>query len=242
MTAATSASTPTRAARGVICLAAVAGIVSALVVLGAPTWVWPPAVAVALGVLAHLWTGVVRRHPSDQGPIDRVPVHRRDAVVAAVALVALATTLAGASLRPTRDDAGPDPTLLGAARSTMTALFDFGPADFAADPATRRAARITPLLTGRLLADYRSQGPNVALASAVETGASSSIAVTGVGVAPAATTGGETMRLLVFATQTIDIPTASPSRATVPIARWVVMRRVGDGWRMADLYPVGVDG
>ncbi|KQR96102.1 hypothetical protein ASG12_17935 [Williamsia sp. Leaf354] len=241
MTAATPVSAPTRAARGVICLSAVAGIVSALVVLGAPTWVWPPAVAVALGVVAHLWTGVVRWRASDQDPSDQGPVHRRDAVVTAVALAALVTTLAGASLRPTRDDTGPDPTLLDTTRSTMTALFDFTPADFAADPATRRAARITPLLTGRLLADYRSQGPNVALASAVETGAASSIAVTGVGVAPT-TTGGETVRLLVFATQTIDIPTAAPSRATVPIARWVVMRRVGDGWRMADLYPVGVEG
>ncbi|MGU3293483.1 hypothetical protein [Williamsia sp. M5A3_1d] len=232
MTAATPVATSTIAARGVIAVAAIAGIGAALIVLGAPTWMWPPAVAVALGVAAHLWTGVAGRRPVD----------RRDAVVAGVAVVAVAATLAGASLRTTHSDAGPDPTLLDTTRSTMTALFDFTPADFAADPAARRAGRIVPMLTGRLRDDYRSQGPNVALASAVETGASSSLTVTGVGVAPTAGGGGPDRRLLVFATQTIDIPTATPARATVPIARWVVMRRVDDSWRMADLYPVGVDG
>ena len=167
-------------------------------------------------------------------------MYKRQVVV--VALLAVTTALVGASLRPAHDDTGPDRTLLEATRSTMIALFAFTPADFAADPAARRAAQITPLLTGRLLTDYRSQGPNVALASAVETSASSSLAVTGVGVAPGSGTDRESRRLLVFATQTIDLPTATPSRATVPIARWVVMRRVDDRWRMADLYPVGVDG
>ncbi|MGJ0117739.1 hypothetical protein ACQ7HM_00905 [Williamsia sp. MIQD14] len=236
MTTTPRVSTPTVVLRAVIGVAAIAGIGAALVVLGAPTWAWPPAVAVALAVAAQLGTVVVHRRPVD----------RRDAVVVAVALVAVTTTLVGASLRPGQDDAGPDPTLLDTTRSTMTALFDFVPADFAAAPAARRAAEITPLLTGRLLADYRSQGPNVALASAVETGASSSLAITGVGVAPTAPdpddTDGQSMRLLVFATQMIEIPTAAPSRATVPIARWVVMRRVDDRWRMADLYPVGIDG
>lgn len=165
-------------------------------------------------------------------------IRRRWVVVAAVvtAVALIVTLVAVVGIRRARlvpDDAQRQ-AVLTATRDAVTAIMTFAPTDSAV---TRDAAAAH--LTGTLLLRYRTEGPDVVLPTATETGASMKVGVQGVGVHTYATDRAE---VLVFADQTISIP--GPSGAATgdgrtPVARWAIMRNVEGNWRLAALGAVG---
>ena len=215
------------------CLLAVVVATAAVTVTALLDWPgWSIAPLVVVLALSLIRLGTVGGAPRRPGRADVWML-----AAAAVLTVATAATAVIGVDDNHRDDV--DPTVTAAATATFRTLFTFGPSDFTAQAAQRRAELLTPRLTGRLLADYRSQGPNVVLPSAVESGATVQTAVQAVGVGEAEP---DAVRLLVFATEKITVDSANPPTSTVPIVRWAVMRRVGNSWRLADVYPAGIGG
>ncbi|MGV9712932.1 hypothetical protein ACWDTI_19975 [Gordonia sp. NPDC003424] len=163
---------------------------------------------------------------------------RWTAAAAAVTLVAvLVTVVAVLGIRraqPIPDDAERR-AVLTATSDAVTALMTFSPGD---DAAARTA--VAAHLTGPLLLRYRTEGPDVVLPAAVETGASMTVQMQGVGVHAF---GGDRAEVLVFADQNISIPgvagTGSGGANRTPIARWARMRNVDGNWRLAALGAVG---
>ncbi|MFW0795527.1 hypothetical protein AAFP30_17080 [Gordonia sp. CPCC 205515] len=161
---------------------------------------------------------------------------RRAIAAAAIALIAVLVAVVAAfgirRAQPVPDDAERS-AVLAATRDAITALMTFAPTD---DAATRTA--VTAQLTGPLLVRYRSEGPDVVLPTAVETGASMTVQVQGVGVDTYDTDRAE---VLVFADQMIRVPGVSTSGdgERTPIARWALMRNVEGNWRLAALGAVG---
>lgn len=217
-----------RAARTVVALVALASVGAVLWVLGVPGWSIPPAVALAVAVVCLAVVGVRSSRPG------RVVDGGLVGVAAVTATAAVVVALVG----PRSGDAD-DAALRGRTAEAVAAYLTIGPG--ADDPAAvaARLRTLTPLLTDRALADLRSQGPDAALPSAVATSATQQAVVQSVGVAEKS---GDTARLLVYAALRATIPRVSPDAATSSIARWAVMRRVEDTWRLADLYPVGPGG
>jgi Mce-associated membrane protein len=113
----------------------------------------------------------------------------------------------------------------------VTALMTFGPQTLIDQQRT-----VGPRLTGRLLLEFRSQGPGVVLPTAVESGAqmSSEVVATAVNRMTA-----DSARVLVFANQNITLPTADPAQEVVAVTRWADMRKVDGNWLLAGLQPVG---
>ncbi|MBJ7290788.1 hypothetical protein [Williamsia sp.] len=215
--------------RCILAVVAAAAAITVTALLDWPGWSIAPLVVVLALSLIQLVT--VRRAPRRPG---------RDAgmlAVAAALTVATAVTAVVGVDDNDRDDV--DPTITATATATFRTLFTFGPSEYTAQAAQRRSEMLAPRLTGRLLADYRSQGPNVVLPSAVESGATVETTVQAVGVGEAQP---DAVRLLVFATEKITVESATPPTSTVPIVRWAVMRRVGSTWRLADIYPAGIGG
>ncbi len=168
---------------------------------------------------------------------------RRVTIAAGVVVVALVVSLIGIvgviRSRPVQDD-GQRAAVLSATTSAVTALMTFG-------PDLDRAGRdeVQAHLTGPLLADYRSRGPDVVLPGAVDAGATMSVRVVGAAVNAYAD---DQSQVLVFADQEIRLPGAVPTAAAgdvdgngerAPTARWATMRNVEGNWRLADLQPVG---
>ncbi|ROZ89509.1 hypothetical protein [Gordonia sp. OPL2] len=168
---------------------------------------------------------------------------RRVTIAVGVMVVALVVSLVGivgvVRSRPVPDD-GQRSAVLSATTSAVTALMTFGP-DL--DRTGRDAVQTH--LTGPLLADYRSRGPDVVLPGAVESGVTMSVRVVGAAVNAYAD---DQSQVLVFADQTIRVPGTGPpdgpgddgeNTERAPTARWATMRSVEGNWRLADLQPVG---
>lgn len=215
------------------CLLAVVTAGAAVTVVALLDWPgWSIAPLVVVVALSLICLVTARGAPREPGRADA-------GMLALAAALTVATTVTAVVGVGDDDRVDVDPAVTAAATATVTTLFGFGPSDFTASAAQRRSEMLAPRLTGRLLADYRSQGPNVVLPSAVESGASLETTVQAVGVGDVAP---DTVRLLVFATEKITVPSASPPTSMVPIVRWAVMRRVGSTWRLADIYPAGIGG
>ncbi len=216
--------------RWVVAVVAGAAATTATVMLDWPGWTYAPLGVVLAVSLTYLIAAP--RRDLRPGRVDLAMVG-----LACVLTVATALTAVIGVGDPDRDAA--DPSVATTASETVRELFTFGPSDYTAQAAARRQESLGPKLTGRLLADHRSQGPNVVLPAAVESGAAVSTTVQAIGVGD---TSSDVVRLLVFATEQITVPTAVPPSSTVPIVRWAVMRRVENTWRLADIYPAGIGG
>ncbi|MDL9944846.1 hypothetical protein QSJ19_04455 [Gordonia sp. ABSL11-1] len=168
---------------------------------------------------------------------------RRVTIAVGVIVVALVVSMIGIVAvfrsRSVPDD-GQRAAVLSATTSAVTALMTFG-------PDLDRAGRdeVQARLTGPLLADYRSRGPDVVLPGAVAAGATMSVRVVGAAVNAYAD---DQSQVLVFADQAIRLPGAVATAGAgdpdgngerAPTARWATMRNVEGNWRLADLQPVG---
>ncbi|GAA2065452.1 hypothetical protein GCM10009722_29070 [Williamsia deligens] len=212
----------------------ITGVVVGGWLLGWPGWVIPPAVVVVLlvaGLAAWPRTPVASRSGHT----------RTDVALGVVAVVVVGMTCLAAAIAPrgsTGPGAGPA-SLRDRASSATSAYLTVAPGASASDAVAARLRTLAPLLTGRALADLRSQGPDSALPGATATGSSQEVSVQSVGLA---TLRGDSARMMLFATVRVTVPTATPPASTASIARWVVMRRVDGTWRLADIYPVGPGG
>ena len=150
--------------------------------------------------------------------------------VGVVAFVAAARSSTGMS-RDHRD------LLQAATRDAVQELMTFSPAT-----EQRDRERVAVHLTGRLAAEYGSQGPDVVFVGARRLNVTMTAKVVGVGVRTAGHDGDDVgwTRMLVFGDQTITVPgNADTTDQRASIARWAFMRNVDGNWRLADLTPVG---
>ena len=217
------------AIRSVVAVAALAGLAAAVWVLGAPGWIVPPAVAVAVLVVGVAVAGV-RSAGRDR---------RADVALTGVAVVTLGAAIAVAVLVPRSTGRDDDGALRDRTAAVVTDYLTVAPGAGAADAVAERLRTLTPMLTDSALADLRSQGPDSALPGAVATSATQQAAVQAVGVADIE---GDTARVLVYAALRVSIPGVAPDASVASTARWAVMRRVDGTWRLADLHPVGAGG
>jgi Mce-associated membrane protein len=118
-----------------------------------------------------------------------------------------------------------------ATSDAVSALMTFGPQTLA-----DQQRMVAPRLTGRLLLDFRGQGPAVVLPAAVELGAQMSAQVVATAVNRMDS---GSARVLVFVDQDIIVPAADPAQQVVAVSRWADMRKVDGNWRLAGLQPVG---
>ncbi|GAA1461055.1 hypothetical protein [Williamsia maris] len=216
--------------RCLLAIVSAAAAISVAALLHWPGWSIAPLVVVL--VLSLLYSVTAHRSPRRPGRADV-------GMLAVAAALTVATTVTAVVGVGDDDHHDVDPAVTAAATATFRTLFTFAPADFTAQAAQRRSEMLAPRLTGRLLADYRSQGPNVVLPSAVESRATLETTVQAVGVGEVVP---DAVRLLVFAIEKITVDSATPPTSMVPIVRWAVMRRVGSTWRLADIYPAGIGG
>ncbi len=216
--------------RAVLASVVGAAALSTTALLHWPGWSLAPVVVVLAAAPAYA-VGVPKS-TSRAGRVDAAMV----GLAAALAVVTAVTAVVGVD-DTDRDDVAA--SLTATATETVRALFTFGPADYTAPAAQRRSEALTPRLTGRLLADYRSQGPDVVLPAAVESGAALQTTIEAIGVGDS---GRGSVRLLVFATEKITVASADPPISMVSVVRWAVMRRVGSTWRLSDIYPAGISG
>ena len=164
-----------------------------------------------------------------------MPVRRR--VVGAllvVALVVLSVIAAVGFIGPPvsgRADEGERQEVQLATADAVTALMTFRP-----DTLTAAQETVGDRLTGRLLLEFRSQGPGVVLPTAVESGAQMTAQVLATGVADM---DDNSARVLVFVNQDITLPAAQPQQRVVAVTRWADMRKVDGNWLLAGLQLVG---
>ncbi|WP_020109647.1 hypothetical protein [Nocardia sp. 348MFTsu5.1] len=164
-----------------------------------------------------------------------MPARRR--VVVALLVVALmvlsAIAVVGFIGRPVsgRADEGERQEVQLATADAVTALMTFRP-----DTLTAAQETVGDRLTGRLLLEFRSQGPGVVLPTAVESGAQMTAQVLATGVADM---DDNSARVLVFVNQDITLPAAQPQQQVVAVTRWADMRKVDGNWLLAGLQPVG---
>jgi Mce-associated membrane protein len=156
----------------------------------------------------------------------------------AVALIAVIAALVAVAVL---GFLGPDPQGRGdeaqrrqiqlATSDAVSALMTFAPQTL-----TDQQRRVGPRLTGRLLLEFRSQGPGVVLPTAVQSGAQMSADVVATAVNRMSS---DSARVLVFANQNITLPAADPPQQVVAVTRWADMRKVDGNWLLAGLQPVG---
>ncbi|MYR08712.1 hypothetical protein GTV32_21425 [Gordonia sp. SID5947] len=147
-------------------------------------------------------------------------------VAVAIALIATVVAITGfvaaERSRPVPDEAQRD-TVQAATSEAVTALMTFGPGS---TPPDRDG--VAAHLTGSLLLQYRSEGPDVVLPGAVTAGASMSVRVVGVGVNAYAA---DQAQMIVFTDQTVTLPGLARPDSTegehTSTARWATMRNVG---------------
>jgi Mce-associated membrane protein len=118
-----------------------------------------------------------------------------------------------------------------ATTDAVTSLMTFNPQTLTAQQETVGAK-----LTGRLLLEFRSQGPGVVLPTAVEARAQMTADVVATAVNRMTS---DTARVLVFVNQNITLPTAQPPQEVVAVTRWADMRKVNGNWLLAGLQQVG---
>ncbi|GAB19534.1 hypothetical protein GOEFS_091_00260 [Gordonia effusa NBRC 100432] len=167
----------------------------------------------------------------------------RSRLVAVLAAAAIALAVVGfAGLvaahrndvnHPTTDERT---TVQQAAADAVAALMTFSPAD---DPPRRE---VVAKLTGRMAAEYRTQGPDLILPNAVESRTSMSAKVIGAAVNSYST---DEARVLVFVDQQVDVPGLTrdnPGGERVTASRWAVMHRHDGVWLLKDLTLVDASG
>ncbi|WAC56548.1 hypothetical protein [Gordonia sp. SL306] len=156
------------------------------------------------------------------------------AILLVATIVAIAGFVGAHRARPVPDEDQRD-AVQAATSQAVTALMTFGPG---ATPSDRAA--VATHLTGSLLLQYRSEGPDVVLPGAVTGGASMTVRVVGVGVNAYAA---DQAQMMVFTDQSVRFPGVTPSAGAggerTSTARWATMRNVGGNWRLADLEMVG---
>lgn len=130
-----------------------------------------------------------------------------------------------------RGDEGERRQVQLATADAVTALMTFRP-----DTLTAAQETVGDRLTGRLLLQFRSQGPGVVLPTAVESGAQMTAQVLATGIEDI---DDNSARVLVFVNQDISLPAAQPQQQVVAVTRWADMRKVNGNWRLAGLQPVG---
>ena len=160
--------------------------------------------------------------------------HRIVGGLLAVALVVLSVIAIVGFVGPGRSGGGDEDErrqVQSATADAVTALMTFQPDTLAAAQESVGAR-----LTGRLLLEFRSQGPDVVLPTAVQSGAQMSAQVLATGVEDI---NDDSARVLVFVNQDISLPTAQPPQQVVAVTRWADMRKVNGNWRLAGLQPVG---
>jgi Mce-associated membrane protein len=164
-----------------------------------------------------------------------MPVRRRIVGgVLVVALVVLSVIAVLGFIGPPESGRGDDrerQQVQVATADAVTALMTFRP-----DTLTAAQQTVGDRLTGRLLLEFRSQGPGVVLPTAVESGAQMTAQVLATGVADM---DDSSARVLVFVNQDITLPTAQPQQQVVAVTRWADMRKVDGNWLLAGLQPVG---
>lgn len=173
-------------------------------------------------------------NPSDSAPGAMSMRRRLVGVLLAGAVVALSAIAIVGFIGPSpsgRGDEGERRQVQLATADAVTALMTFRPDTLAAAQETVGAR-----LTGRLLLEFRSQGPGVVLPTAVESRAQMTAQVLATGVADIDDDGA---RVLVFVDQDVTLPTTRPQRRVVPVTRWADMRKVNGDWLLAGLQPVG---
>ncbi|MFW0788873.1 hypothetical protein [Gordonia sp. CPCC 205333] len=160
-------------------------------------------------------------------------------------LVALALVLAGvgvAGLVAAHRNNASHPTAIErtgvqqAAADAVVALMTFAPND----PPTRPA--VLAQLTGRLAAEYRTQGPDLILPNAVDSRTSMSAKIVGAAVNSYSA---DAARVLVFVDQQVEVPgltRADDGSGKVAVSRWAVMHRDGGVWLLSDLTLVDAGG
>lgn len=118
-----------------------------------------------------------------------------------------------------------------ATADAVTSLMTFDPGSL-----TAQQESVGTKLTGRLLLEFRSQGPAVVLPTAVESKAQMTADVVATAVNRMDTDGA---RVLVFVNQSITLPAAQPPQQVVAVTRWADMRKVNGNWLLAGLQQVG---
>ncbi len=154
-------------------------------------------------------------------------------IVSALLVVLIAIAVSGFVGPPAADRADESARVQVqlATADAVTSLMTFDPGSL-----TAQQDSVGAKLTGRLLLEFRSQGPGVVLPTAVESKAqmSADVVATAVNAMDA-----DSARVLVFVNQDITVPTAQPSQQVVAVTRWADMRRVRGNWLLAGLQQVG---
>lgn len=118
-----------------------------------------------------------------------------------------------------------------ATTDAVTSLMTFDP-----ESLTAQQQSVGAKLTGRLLLEFRSQGPGVVLPTAVESKAQMTADVVATAVNRVSA---DDARVLVFVNQNITLPAAQPPQQVVAVTRWADMRKVDGNWLLAGLQQVG---
>lgn len=157
-------------------------------------------------------------------------------VAVLLTLVGIITVVAaqrGSVEHPTTDERS---AVQQAAADSVTAVMTFAPADAPV------RAEVLSGLTGRLSAEYRTQGPDVILPNAVDSRTTMSAKVIGAAVAEYST---DDAKVLVFVDQQISVPGFTAASGIggerIAISRWAMMHRVDGAWRLSDLRTVDAD-
>ncbi|PYE13089.1 Mce-associated membrane protein [Williamsia limnetica] len=154
-------------------------------------------------------------------------------ILAAVLVVLIAVAVVGflGPSIPGRADEAARRQVQLATTDAVSSLMTFGP-----DSLISQQRTVGPKLTGRLLLEFRSQGPGVVLPTAVE----SKVVMTGRVLATAVNRmADDTARVLVFVNQSIVLPAAGAEPEVVAVTRWADMRKVNGNWLLAGLQQVG---
>ncbi|HMS74771.1 hypothetical protein [Gordonia sp. (in: high G+C Gram-positive bacteria)] len=156
------------------------------------------------------------------------------AIVVLALTVAVVAFMAGSRSGTGMSDERRD-VLQTATRDAVEDLMTFAPTT-----QNRDRERVAARLTGRLVAEYRSRGPDVVLAGARQLKVAMTAKVVGVGVSAAGHDDRGELRMLVFIDQRVSIPGRTVAGGeTSSIARWAFMRNVGGHWLLSDLTTVG---
>jgi Mce-associated membrane protein len=154
-------------------------------------------------------------------------------ILTAVLVVLIGIAVAGflGPATPGRADEDARRQVQLATADAVGSLMTFGPDSLVAQQQTVGAK-----LTGRLLLEFRSQGPGVVLPTAVE----SKVVMTGRVLATAVNRmTADAARVLVFVNQSIVLPAAGAEQEVVAVTRWADMRKVNGNWLLAGLQQVG---
>ncbi|WP_207840371.1 hypothetical protein [Williamsia soli] len=167
-------------------------------------------------------TGENLTRPAVAGPI---------LTIVLVVLIAISVVGFMGPAAPGRADEDARQEVQLATADAVGSLMTFGP-----DSLTAQQRTVGTKLTGRLLLEFRSQGPAVVLPTAVE----SKVVMTGRVLATAVNRmSKDAARVLVFVNQSIVLPAARAEPEVVAVTRWADMRKVDGNWLLAGLQQVG---